>query len=340
MDSAKLITNPSNIFYYTNFSCDPHERLMALIIKNEKMYMLVPQMEYDRAIDEIKKDIEIVGYLDTEDGYAKLHNLTGDIDTLLLEEEHLTVSRFNRIINTFNVKNTKRIDEQIINQRKIKSEYELDCLRKAAYYADKAIQIGANNLREGISEIELKSIIESEIKKLGIKQMSFDTIVLFGKNASNPHGESGDTRLEKDDFVLMDLGVMYKGYASDETRTIAFGNPSEEAQKIYDIVKLANMSAIKAVRPGVSFSYIDKIARDIIENAGYGKYFTHRLGHGLGIDVHEYPDVSSKTDDLLEENMVFTIEPGIYKYGVAGVRIEDDVVVTSDGCEILTKYEK
>lgn len=133
---------------------------------------------------------------------------------------------------------------------------------------------------------------------------------------------------------------MYKGYASDETRTVAFGQPSEEAQKIYEIVKRANMQAIKEVRAGVSFAYIDKIARDIIESEGYGQYFTHRLGHGLGIDVREYPDVSSKTDDLIEENMVFTIEPGIYKYGVAGVRIEDDILVTKDGCEILTKYEK
>mgnify|MGYP000591146375 CR=1 FL=1 len=114
----------------------------------------------------------------------------------------------------------------------------------------------------------------------------------------------------------------------------------EEASKIYDIVLKANTSAIKACKPGVKFSELDKIARDIISDAGYGQYFTHRLGHGLGIDVHEFPDVSSKTDDVLEEGMVFTIEPGIYKPGVAGVRIEDDILVTKNGCEVLTKYEK
>ena len=338
--NAFLVTNPTNIFYLTGFACDPHERLLALIVKKDKMCMLVPALEYEVAKQNARKEIEIVGYLDTKDGYEKLKNLSGTLNYLGIEKSHLTVERLERIIKTFEVKDYFRIDEVIINMRKYKTEDEVLNLKEATRLSDIAIDIARNNMKEGITELELKSIIEYEMKKIGAKSMSFDTIVLFGKNAANPHGESGTTKLRKGDLALFDLGVYYNGYASDETRTFKFGDVSEEASKIYDIVLKANTSAIKACKPGVKFSELDKIARDIISDAGYGQYFTHRLGHGLGIDVHEFPDVSSKTDDVLEEGMVFTIEPGIYKPGVAGVRIEDDILVTKNGCEVLTKYEK
>ncbi len=338
--NAFLVTNPTNIFYLTGFACDPHERLLALIVKKDKMCMLVPALEYEVAKQNARKEIKIVGYLDTEDGYEKLKNLSGTLTYLGVEKSHLTVERLERIIKTFEVKDYFRIDEVIINMRKYKTEDEVLNLKEATRLSDIAIDIARKNMKEGITELELKSIIEYEMKKIGAKSMSFDTIVLFGKNAANPHGESGTTKLRKGDLALFDLGVYYNGYASDETRTFKFGDVSEEASKIYDIVLKANTSAIKACKPGVKFSELDKIARDIISDAGYGQYFTHRLGHGLGIDVHEFPDVSSKTDDVLEEGMVFTIEPGIYKPGVAGVRIEDDILVTKNGCEVLTKYEK
>lgn len=336
---AIMITNPTNIYYLTGLSCDPHERLLMLVISRKKVSILVPAMEYENAKRSIFNEIEIVKYLDTEDGYKLLCDNTGKFNKVGIEKEHLTVARMQRIQNIFEVEEFFSVDELTINMRKYKSSDELEKLRKSARLADIAIDIAKKNMKEGITELELKAIIEFKMKKYA-KSMSFDTIVLFGKNAADPHGESGMTKLKYGDLALFDLGVYYKGYASDETRTIKFGKVDDEAEKIYEIVKKANMKAISECKPGVSFAYIDKVARDIISEAGYGEYFTHRLGHGLGLDVHEYPDVSEKTNDLLEENMVFTIEPGIYKPGVAGVRIEDDVVVTKNGCEVLTKYEK
>ncbi len=337
--SGLFITSPKNVFYLTKLACDPHERLLALVIKQDEIHLLVPAMEYENAKRSVDKSIKIVKYLDTEDGYALLEKNTGKLSNLGLEKKHLTIDRYERIEKIFNIQNFTSIDELLINLRKYKSNDELEKIKKACSLADLAIDIAKKNLKEGISELELKAIIEFEMKKYA-KAMSFETIVLFGKNAADPHGESGHTKLKNGDLALFDLGVYFEGYASDETRTIYFGTPNAEAQKIYEVVKYANMEAIKACKPGVSFASIDKIARDIIKKAGYGEYFTHRLGHGLGLDVHEYPDVSEKTQDLLEENMVFTIEPGIYKPGIAGVRIEDDIVITKNGCEVLTKYEK
>ncbi len=337
---AAIITKPTNIYYLTGFSCDPHERLLALIIGKDKISLLVPAMEFESAKSSLRVKLDLISYLDTEDGYANLFKLTGKLENVLLEKTHLTIDRLERIQKIFEIKSFNECDNLIADMRKYKSSDEIEKLIEATRLSDIAIDIAKNNLREGITELELKSIIEFEMKKLGVKSMSFDTIVLFGKNAANPHGESGTTKLKKGDYALFDLGVWYEGYASDETRTFEFGKVSDEAKTIYELVKKANMEAIKACKPGMKFSEIDKIARDIITEGGYGEYFTHRLGHGLGMEVHEFPDVSQSTDDILEENMVFTIEPGIYKPGVAGVRIEDDIVVTKDGCMVLTKYEK
>ncbi len=170
--------------------------------------------------------------------------------------------------------------------------------------------------------------------------MAFDTMVLSGPKTASPHGNPGNRKIKKGDFVLFDLGVVYQGYCSDITRTVAFGEPTDAQREIYETVRKAEQAAVDSVRPGVKAMEIDKAARNVIEQAGYGSYFTHRVGHGLGISVHEYPSVTGTNELVLEEGMVFTIEPGIYHPGITGVRIEDDVVVTADGVEVLTKFPK
>lgn len=339
---ALFITDPKNVYYFTNFYCEPHERYMGLLVTEDKNILLVPAMEYENANKNLKlTNTEILLYLDTENAYMKLKETLGKyLKSISLEKEKLSYARVEKLIENFKVDKIVSIDDKIIELRKIKRKDEIEKIKKACELADKAIEIAKENMREGISELELKAIIEFEMKKLGVANMSFDTIVLFGKNAASPHGVSGETKLQKGDYALFDLGVCYENYVSDETRTIAFGNVSKEAKKIYDIVKKANAEAIKACKPGMKFSEIDMIARDIITKEGYGKYFTHRLGHGMGLDVHEYPDVSEKVDDILKENMVFTIEPGIYVPGVAGVRIEDDILITENSCVVLTKSVK
>ncbi len=170
--------------------------------------------------------------------------------------------------------------------------------------------------------------------------MSFATMVLTGANAASPHGTPGETKIKKGDFVLFDLGVVVDRYCSDITRTVAYGDINDKQKEIYDTVLKAQLAAIEASKPGVTASEVDLTARRIIAEAGYGEYFTHRLGHGLGIGVHEYPSLTETNPLVLEEGMVYTIEPGIYVPDVAGVRIEDDIYVTADGVKILTKYPK
>ena len=233
-----------------------------------------------------------------------------------------------------------RLDEQLNSMRNIKSEEELEKLREAARLADYAVEVGCNEIAEGKTELEILMAIEFELKKKGAEKMAFDTMVLSGPKTASPHGNPGNRKIKKGDFVLFDLGVVYQGYCSDITRTVAFGEPTDAQREIYETVSKAEQAAVDSVRPGVKAMEIDKAARDVIEQAGYGRYFTHRVGHGLGISVHEYPSVTGTNELVLEEGMVFTIEPGIYHPGITGVRIEDDVVVTADGVEVLTKFPK
>jgi Xaa-Pro dipeptidase len=165
-------------------------------------------------------------------------------------------------------------------------------------------------------------------------------MVLFGENSALPHGVSGTRPLKEGDFVLFDLGVRYSGYCSDITRTMVYRTVSEQQREIYEVVRQAQEAAVLASKPGVRLGDLDKVARQMIQDAGYGDYFTHRLGHGLGMEAHESPSVHGMNEDLLRENMVITIEPGIYLPEIGGVRIEDDVWVTKEGRECLTQFPK
>lgn len=334
---AAWITTPLNVFYFTGYRSEPHERLFALLITaNGDQTLYCPKME----VEEVKNspfEGKIIGYLDTENPF-EIDPLS--FNKLLIESEHLTVKRQRELTQNFGVQHYGDIDQTIKELRNIKNESEIENIREAAKLADKCIEIGTEFLKVGVTEREVVNHIENEIKKFGVSEMSFDTMVLFGDHAASPHGTPGERKLVKDEYVLFDLGVIYNHYCSDMTRTVKFGTPSEEAQTIYNIVLEAETNAIEAIKAGVPLQDIDKIARDIISDAGYGDYFPHRLGHGLGLEEHEYQDVSSTNSNLLEAGMVITIEPGIYVPNVAGVRIEDDILVTENGYEILTHYDK
>ncbi|OHP66037.1 metallopeptidase [Staphylococcus sp. HMSC062A01] len=334
---AAWITTPLNVFYFTGYRSEPHERLFALLITaNGDQTLYCPKME----VEEVKNspfEGKIIGYLDTENPFEIDPS---SFNKLLIESEHLTVKRQRELTQNFGVQHYGDIDQTIKELRNIKNESEIENIREAAKLSDKCIEIGTEFLKVGVTEREVVNHIENEIKKFGVSEMSFDTMVLFGDHAASPHGTPGERKLVKDEYVLFDLGVIYNHYCSDMTRTVKFGTPSEEAQTIYNIVLEAETNAIEAIKAGVPLQDIDKIARDIISDAGYGDYFPHRLGHGLGLEEHEYQDVSSTNSNLLEAGMVITIEPGIYVPNVAGVRIEDDILVTENGYEILTNYDK
>ena len=341
---AAFITTPDNVFYVSGFHSNPQERLLGVMVfKNAEPFLISPLME----VPDVKAagwSYEAVGHEDTDDAWdivLKTIQERGALPTsIAIEKSHLTVERKERMEQLFPGVTFGRLDEQLNSMRNIKSEEELEKLREAARLADYAVEVGCNAIEEGKTELEILMAIEFELKKKGAEKMAFDTMVLSGPKTASPHGNPGNRKIKKGDFVLFDLGVVYQGYCSDITRTVAFGEPTDAQREIYETVRKAEQAAVDSVRPGVKAMEIDKAARNVIEQAGYGSYFTHRVGHGLGISVHEYPSVTGTNELVLEEGMVFTIEPGIYHPGITGVRIEDDVVVTADGVEVLTKFPK
>ena len=224
--------------------------------------------------------------------------------------------------------------------RAVKRPDELVLMRKAANIADEAFRVLLTKLKPGMSENEARIILESEMLMRGSTEPSFATIVASGHRSSMPHGVASDKIIEAGDFVTFDFGAVYGGYHSDMTRTVVMGPASDLQKKLYDIVLRAQLKGVEAVRPGLSGVDLDKICRDSIAADGYGDCFNHGLGHGVGLDIHELPVASPKSDSVLEENMIITVEPGVYISGEIGLRIEDSVVVTADGCEILTHTPK
>lgn len=222
----------------------------------------------------------------------------------------------------------------------IKDAKELKAIQEACALADYAVEFGCSEIKEGKTELDVLNALEYALKQKGVSEMSFATMVLTGTNAASPHGNPGDTKIRKGDFVLFDLGVVVDRYCSDITRTVAYGDINDKQKEIYDTVLQAQLAAIEASKPGVTAAQVDLTARKIITDAGYGEYFPHRLGHGLGIGIHEYPSMTETNQLVIEEGMVYTIEPGIYVPNVAGVRIEDDVYITAEGAKVLTKFPK
>jgi Xaa-Pro dipeptidase len=339
-----FITNPDNVFYFSGFLSEPHERLLAIaIFQEEEPFLICPAMEKDDA-KRAGWSGEIIGHSDTDHPWEIIQkaiekrNLS--LEKVAIEKEHMNVERYEAISNLFPHATFVPAEEKVRTLRLVKDSSELKILREACELADYAIEIGVQEIKEGKSELDVLAAIEYALKKKGVNEMSFSTMVLTGVNAASPHGTPGLTKIKKGDFVLFDLGVVVDGYCSDITRTVAFGEVNDQKREIYETVRKAQLAALEASQPGKTCAEIDLAARSIIREAGYGDYFPHRLGHGLGISVHEFPSLTETNQLLLEEGMVYTIEPGIYVPNVAGVRIEDDVYVTKDGVEILTKFPK
>ena len=344
-----FIQNPETIRLLTKFSTDPHERIVALVYTPGATPLLfVPALEHQVA-QKAEPDFIVKSYQDHEDGWKLLSDAIKEHfpveSNFAVEKVDFSLFAAEQLQKHFpGIQFTVDLTPVVQQLRLVKDADAIDKLVYSGTYADKAIEIGKKALKVGISEREVVAIIEFEMKKLGVSQMSFDTMVLFGDHAADPHGEPGERTLKENEWVLFDLGTMVDGYASDITRTVFFGNDSAKDprhQEIYDIVQKAHDTAIAAVKPGMKASEIDKIARDIIAEAGYGEYFIHRLGHGIGQSVHEFPSIMEGNDMELVEGMCFSVEPGVYISGDYGVRIEDCLSVTKDGAKLFTavKYD-
>ncbi|PFK42029.1 Xaa-Pro dipeptidase [Bacillus cereus] len=226
------------------------------------------------------------------------------------------------------------------NLRLIKTDSEIKILKEAAQIADAAFEHILSFIRPGVSEIEVSNELEFFMRKQGATSSSFDIIVASGLRSALPHGVASEKVIEKGDFVTLDFGAYYKGYCSDITRTIAVGEPSDKLKEIYNVVLEAQLRGVNGIKAGLTGREADALTRDYITEKGYGEYFGHSTGHGVGLEIHEAPGLAFRSETVLEPGMAVTVEPGIYIPGVGGVRIEDDIIVTSEGNEVITKSPK
>ncbi len=283
-----------------------------------------------------------VSMVDRENTYTKLINSAiadFGITALGYEENYLSVGEFMTFENNLNAKLVP-MHKKISGFRMVKEAWELELMRKAQSIADAAFTEVLTKIKAGMTEKELCAELIYCLLKNGGEGLSFDPIVISGPNTSLPHGVPGERKLQDGDFITMDFGVLYKGYCSDMTRTVALGYATEEMKKVYNTVLEAQLAGIAVTKAGMTGKAVDGAARKVIADAGYGAYFGHGYGHGLGLEVHEAPSCSPAGETPLPENVVTSAEPGIYLPGKFGVRIEDVVIFKEDGCENITHSPK
>ncbi len=345
LDVAYL-SNPISIAYFTGYEMEPHERIFALLVfKDADPFLFTPALNVEEAKASAWEG-DVYGYLDDEDPWQliadHINKRTKETDHWAIEKDFLQVSRYEALHEVFPGSNfTTDLSQFISHLRLFKTSKEIEALKKAGEEADFAFQIGFNAIKSGVTERYIAGEIENQLKlQKGVMHTSFETIVQAGINAANPHLGPTMTKIKPNELVLFDLGTMHDGYASDSSRTVAYGEPTSKQREIYEIDREAQQAAIEAAKPGITASELDHVARKIIVDAGYGDYFIHRLGHGIGKDVHEFPSIMAGNDLVIQEGMCFSIEPGIYIPNVAGVRIEDCGVVTGDGFQPFTHTDK
>ncbi|GAB6168601.1 Xaa-Pro peptidase family protein [Clostridium carnis] len=332
-----IVTSPSSVFYLTGKWISPGERMLALYLNvngNHKMIVnkLFPIYE-DLGVD-------ILWYSDIEDPINMLCTVVDKEKTLGVDKywpAHFLIKLMNNNVVKGFVNSSPIIDRL----RMIKDEEEIKLMKDSSKINDKVMIELWKEIKEGYSEKYYCNMLSEIYEKNGVNGFSFSPIIATSPNGADPHHKSGKDLIKKGQSIVIDIGGIYKYYCSDMTRTIFFGNePNEQHKRIYNIVKEANLKAITTVKEGVKFSDIDKAARSVIEEAGYGEYFTHRTGHSIGIEGHDFGDVSSVNNEEVKAGMIFSIEPGIYLKDNFGVRIEDLVLVTKDGCEVLNSVTK
>lgn len=335
-----LIGKPLNIFYLTGIMINPYERFFALLLdtKNNRCTMFLPSLE--KGIAE-KYEIPEILHRDDEDPVKKLTEVLSACDVVAIEMDYFTMAFGEKLKGYLQKTRLTNFSGIVDTQRMCKDDKEIEMIQMAAHYGDLVLEETKKFIKEGNTEKQLQfELFRAMTTKPDVVTDSFIIQVLSGERSANPHGTAGDRKFKKGDPITIDYGVNYQNYWSDYCRTFFLGRPDSRLEKIYKVVLEAQMAAIEKVRPGIPAKIIDLSAREIIEKAGYGDQFIHRTGHGLGIDIHENPKIHCSNEDILEEGMVFTIEPGIYITELGGVRIEDDVVVTKNGVMVLNKFPK
>ncbi len=335
---AALITSDVNRRYFTGMKSSAG----IVVIFREEACLIIDF----RYIEKAEKTVKNCTVIKQSDNLSKqLSDIFKEhgVKTVAVESMDMTVSRLNMMkksLPDFEFIDNDDLSRVIYEMRTVKFPDEIEIITKAQRIAEEAFDKILKFIEPGKTEREISLMLDSYMLQGGAEELSFETIVFTGANTSMPHGIPGDTKVKNGDFVLMDFGAVVDGYHSDMTRTVCVGQPSEKMTEIYNKVLEAQQAAISFVKAGITGEELDNAAREIISSAGYGDYFGHALGHGVGMEIHEYPTVSVRSKTVLEKNMVVTVEPGIYLPGEFGVRIEDFVVVTEKSCVNLTKCPK
>lgn len=336
---AALIMSPSNRLYFSEFNSSEG----AILILKEEAYFLVDFRYYESAKIRVKnmKVILMTNFSESLKNLIKNNN----IKNVIIEQSFVTLHQFEFFKNIFNdlkvsVINNDVLDKMISDLRMIKSDIEIRKIKAAQEISESAFNEILKEIKPEATEQQIANKLEYLIKLKGAEAVAFDLIVLSGKNTSLPHGMPSKKKIEKGDFVTIDMGATFKGYRSDMTRTIAVGDVSTIQKEVYNMVLKAQLNALSKVKPYFDCSELDNSARNIIDKSKFKGTFGHSLGHGVGIDIHENPFVSKNSKTVLKEGMIITIEPGIYLENKFGVRIEDMVLVKKDGYENLTKISK
>ncbi len=331
---AILLSDMKDIRYLTGFTGSE-----GLVLLGGSETFLLTDSRYTTQAESETSGCAVVEIREKKTALASLASAQG-FRSLGFQDERVSVSFYNELVDQLPDVRFVSLGAEVALLRIIKDFQEIECLAKTAKIASETLVRILPTIESSDTEKKICLRLEFALRTAGADDKAFDFIVASGERGALPHGRATTKSIRRGELLTIDFGAVVDGYNSDETVTIAFGKPDAKQREIYQIVKDAHDMALEAIRPGVSFREIDSVAREYIARKGYGDYFGHGLGHGVGLDVHEKPVVSFRNEDVVREGMVFTIEPGIYLPGWGGVRIEDMVCATADGCQLLTSVPK
>jgi Xaa-Pro aminopeptidase len=332
---AFLVTKKENVRYLSQFTGTAGK---LLITQNDSVF--ITDFRYlDQA--EEQTDGCVIKEISSNfiEGFSELLKRK-KIRNLSFESQDLSFKMYQKLKEKMDLDSLNPVESMVEKLRMIKDQSEVEKIKKAVEIADQGFQFLLDFIKPGKTEKEVALELEFFMKRNGGAANAFDFIVASGKRGALPHGVASNKKIEKGELVTIDFGTVFQGYHSDITRTVAVGEPDPKLKEIYEIVLKAQLRVIDQIKAGMSCVEADKIARDIIADAGYKENFGHGLGHGIGLEIHEGPRLSYTSEDSLKKAMVVTDEPGIYISGLGGVRIEDDLLITENGCEVLNSAAK
>lgn len=338
--NAILLTQPENCRYISGFTGSSGPAA-TLLISQDSAVLATDFIHFEQAKQEAS-DFDVITVKNSSQGFAQLLSGSGKLGKVGFEANVLSVAEFRRLSEEADKARAELVPTEEIMEslREVKDEDEISCILRAAFIADAAIGYIAGEIHSGMTEKEVAWEMEKYLRDNGSEPIPFDIIVASGPNAALPHGKPTDRPISDGEPIILDIGARWKGYCSDLSRTLCLGLRGERFQSICDLVLKAQLSALDSIGAGMTGAQADGIARGVIDQGGYKDAFGHGLGHGVGLAVHERPRVSLNSTDVIQENMVFTVEPAIYIVGWGGVRIEDTVVIRNGRVQPLTKATK